>query len=375
MHNTQDENQPRTPFHDHPLDSATEIFPDDEEAPSRGPGCGMFGLIGALVSVIAILIVALAGAAGWTAGQREANLNATTTQNAAVNEQMAQIPGDVAAGNTTLLNARLNYIATNAPHAPGFAEVIQTATALAIQLQPTVTPALSPTAATTTEAEATAEVVFTPSGDSSSDLAGMLQQAQTSASSGQYADAIDWLEAVYASDPSYEAATVRQLLTDTMNNYALQLYNSSETVARANTIVSRMEALGIPLREGLSYERYLAEQFLSAQAAAAAGDPRAPAALQEIINLGPGLRYYDAARSELYDYYVRDGDFVANDPAQGYCPAVQRYQNAVDLGLSGAASGKLSNASAMCAQATPTPDPLLGATPGQPIAPIGVPGT
>jgi hypothetical protein len=202
----------------------------------------------------------------------------------------------------------------------------------------------------------------------------MLQQAQAAASSGQYADAIDWLEAVYALDPSFESATVRQLLTDTMNSYALQLYTNGQS-AQANTIVSRMEALGIPLREGLSYERDVAEQFLSAQAASAAGDPRAPGALQEIINLGAGGRYYNAARSELYDYYIRAGDFIASDPAQGYCPAVQQYQNAVNLGLSGAASGKLSNANAMCAQATPTPDPLLGGTPGQPVAPIGVPGT
>lgn len=378
MHETADQNPIRTPFHDHPLESAREIFPDDDESEARGPGCGMMGLVGALVVVIALLIVALAGAAGWTAGQREAGVNATATQNVIVSEQMSHIPMDIAAGNLELLEIRLRYVATIAPNAPGFVEFVQTATALAVQLQPTATHTPSPTMEATAEPEVviTEEIAFTPSGSGSenSNLAGMLQQAQTAASAGQWADAIDWLEAIYALDPTYEATTVRQLLTSSMNSYANQLYQSNRP-AQANTIVARMESLGLPLGEGLAYERSVGEMFLSAQAAAQAGDPNAVRRLQEIINLGAGGRYYTPARDELYAYYVRYGDQVANDPNMGYCPAIQYYQLAVNIYSSGSANGKLSFANNMCAQATPTPDPMLGGTPVEGVAPVGVPGS
>ena len=52
-----------------------------------------------MLVVVAVAIVALSGAAGWTSGQREANTNATATQNAAIDEQMAHIPGDIGSSN------------------------------------------------------------------------------------------------------------------------------------------------------------------------------------------------------------------------------------------------------------------------------------
>lgn len=383
MSNTLEDTQPRSPFDNHPIEAATEILPDEiEEALPRRTGCGMSGLIVGLLLLVAILIVGLAGAAGWTAGQRQANTNATATQNASVAEQMEHIPTDIASGNTTLLNARLNYVATIAPNAPGFADYLQTATALAIQFQPTATYTPSPTVEVTVKAaapEATLEIASTPSSNSPYDLVALLQEAQAAVNTMQYADAIDLLEAISGIDPNFESATVRQLLTEAMNSYALQLYQSNSP-ALANTIVGRIEALGLPLREGLSYERQVAEQFLNAQAQAAAGNPNAVRNLQELINQGAAGRYYNQARDELYAYYVRSGDFYAASPDYGYCPAVQQYQLAVNIYPNGDASGKLRNAENMCAQATPTPDPLLAGTPGtpaegQPIAPIGVPGS
>ncbi|MCI0351305.1 MAG: hypothetical protein L0Z53_17925, partial [Acidobacteriales bacterium] len=335
------------------------------------PGCGMMGLIGGLMLLIALIIVALSGAAGWTAGQREANVNATATQNASVNEQLQHIPQDIASGNIVLLNVRLNYMLTVAPNAPGLAELMQTATALYIARQPTITPTPSPTIETTVEPEATLEIASTPASDSPFDPATMLQQAQTAVNTAQWADAIELLEAISVINPNYEAVTVRQLLTDAMNNYARQLYQNGQP-ALANTVVGRIESFGLPLAEGLAYERDVAELFLNAQAASAASDPRAINNLQQIINQGPAGRYYTQARDLLYDFYVRQGDYLAGDPNNGYCPAAQQYQFAVNIYPSGAATGKLRTANDMCAQATPTPDPLLAGTPGQTIAPIGV---
>ena len=370
---TQEDTQPKSPFKDHPIETAKEIFPDEDDARSSGPGCGMVGLISGLVLLFAIIIVGLAAAAGWTAGQREANVHATATQNASINEQMLHIPTDIASGNTDLLNVRLNYVATIAPNAPGLAEYMQTATVLFEAQQPTTTPTASPTLTATEEPEATAEIVSTASSDSPFDPATMLQQARAAVSATQWSDAIGILEAISVVDPTYESVTVRQLLTDAMNSYARELYQSSQP-ALGNTIVGRIQALGLRLAEGLAYERDVAELYLNAQAAAAAGDPRAVSNLQQIINQGAAGRYYTQARDRLYDYYVRQGDAYAGDPNFGFCPAVQYYQSAVGIYSSGVATGKLRNASDMCALATPTLDPLLAGTPGQTIAPIGAPG-
>ena len=369
---TQEDTQPKSPFKDHPIETAKEIFPDDD-ARSSVPGCGMMGLVGGLVLLFAIIIVALAAAAGWTTGQREANVHATATQNASVNEQMLHIPTDIASGNTALLNVRLNYVATIAPNAPGLMEFVQTATALFEAQQPTTTPTPSPSLTATEEPEATAEIVSTASSDSPFDPATMLQQARAAVSATQWSDAIEILEAISVVDPNYESVTVRQLLTDAMNSYARELYQSSQP-ALGNTIVGRIQSLGLPLAEGLAYERDVAELYLNAQAAAAAGDPRAVSNLQQIINQGAAGRYYTQARDLLYDYYVRQGDAYAGDPNFGFCPAVQYYQSAVGIYSSGVATGKLRNATDMCALATPTPDPLLAGTLGQTIAPIGAPG-
>ncbi|NJO83534.1 MAG: hypothetical protein HC828_12430 [Blastochloris sp.] len=115
-----------------------------------------------------------------------------------------------------------------------------------------------------------------------------------------------------------------------------------------------------------------------ARAAAGVGlsDPNAVRALQELLNLGPG-RYYEEARQMLYDLYVAAGDAEAGRGE--YCPAVVQYQNAVNIMSSGAAVSKRDNARNICAQATPTPDPLATMIPpltpgGSPIAPIGQPG-
>ncbi|MCS7071111.1 MAG: hypothetical protein NZM00_06370, partial [Anaerolinea sp.] len=58
-----------------------------DDSVGGGPGCGMYGLIGGVLLLFSLAIVALAAAAGWTSGQREANIILTSTQDAAIAEQ------------------------------------------------------------------------------------------------------------------------------------------------------------------------------------------------------------------------------------------------------------------------------------------------
>lgn len=353
----------------------------DDTPPEERPGCGLYGLLGGVLALFALLIVALAGAAGWTNGQREANVILTSTQDAAIREQISRIPADVANGNLVLLDTRIRFLATLTPGVSGVPDFQTTATALYLTQQPTATPSPSltptpsPTGQPTTAPEATPELIIT-TGPGGFDLAALMQQAQLAVDGGQWNDAIDLLDVIMGLDDTYEAARVRDMMRRALNNYALQLYNSDQPAA-ANVIAGRAEDLGL-LDGNIEYERYVAELYLNARAGAALGDPRALSDLREILNQGAGGRYYTAAQQLLYDQYVRLGD--AQVAIGQYCPAAIQYQNAVNIFPSGIATGKLSTANTFCSQATPTIDPfnpgaIIGGTPIPGFAPIGVPGT
>ncbi len=364
-----DDTQPRSPFHDDPANLTPTIRPD-EEGTRRG-GCLMTGLIGGLLLLFAIAIVALSGAAGWTSGQREANVHATATQNSAISEQVQRIAGDVESGNTVLLDARVRWLATQTPGIAGVDGYVMTATALYLNTLPTATPQMTATPeATAALAEATEEVVLTPSSTGGYDLAAILAQAQIAAASSQWKEAIDLLDVVLGADPNFERTTTRTLMQQALTAYARELYNANEP-AQANFVVNRAEEFG-PLADGLEYERYAAELYLTASSAVGTGSPQAIQALQAVRNLGPG-RYYDQSQQLLYNLYVTRGDAYMGQGDS--CTAVSQYQNAVNLFASGVANGKRNAAQTACANATPTVDPNLIIPSAQEIAPVGIVAT
>lgn len=386
-----DDTQPRTPFDDRPLTAAREILPDEEgerrrlpdERPPGTPGCGVFTLILGIVVLFAVVIVALAGAAGWTAGLRESNVHATSTQSAAIHDQMSRIPGDIADGNLVLLDTRLRYVATLAPAAPGLADFSATATALYLTSLPTATLTPSPTLAATETAEATEtatptqEAIVTQTGGGY-DLAALLSQAQGEFVAGNYGEAAELAEVVYSLDPDFERTTVVNLLTESLNAQANRYFDAMQP-AKGIQIVDRILSLGLFLGDGLSFEADVGARYLNAMANVGIDYNRAIAALRDLIDYGGTGRYYADAVQLLYQQYVRYGDALAADPSFGYCPAAVQYRNAYNLFPSGDATGKLTSADTLCSQATPTFDPLLLGTPGvgapAPIAPLGVPGT
>jgi hypothetical protein len=376
-----------TPFDDRPITAAREIIPDDEdeirpfvrEGSGRGGGCGVTGLILLVLGVFGILIVALAGAAGWTTGGRQAAVNSTATQNAAIGDQLARIPTDIADGNLVLLNARIQFLATLTPAVGGIGEVIATATSLHLTLQPTAT--LTPTQTATPTASPTATATLDPNLPSPTpgpayNLAALLAEAQGDFVAGEYDEAADLAEAIMTLDPTFETGTVRGLLTDSLTTLARNAYNAMQP-ARGNQIVGRIQSLGLPLADGLAYERDVGEIYLNAISTIGISYPQAISALQQLISFGQG-RYYNEAVNLLYRQYIAYGDALAFDPMFGQCFAAQQYRNAFNLTGGGEAGGKLSTADNLCANATPTPDPLMAGTPGAPppngVAPIGQPG-
>jgi len=374
---TLDDTQPKSPFRDLPGEGRRPPKLIDPNEPSRRAGCGMMGLIGAMLMVFALLIVGLAGVAGWTTGQREAGVAATATLRAVINEQLARIPDDIASGNTVLLDTRIRYLATlGVPQANDY---IPTATALFLSLQPTLTPTITPTAPVT-PTTAAPEITDAPElqvasvEDGGYDLAGIYQQALTAYGAGLYEDASEYLNVILAVNETYQPVEVRNLMSQALNAHARELYNANQPAA-ANLVVDRARTYG-DIGE-LDYESYAATLYLNARGALGTDYNSAINALREVIALGAGGRYYGDSVQLLFQQYVAYGDAWG---AQGsWCPAEQQYRNALNVLSSGSVNAKLQQAINFCMNGTPTPDPLSGqpgAIPGgQPIAPIGQPGT
>jgi hypothetical protein len=367
-----EDTQPRSPFRDQVPPVEPPLEGDEEQG---GPGCLLWSLMGLIALGCALVIVLLAGAAGWTSGQRTAQANATATQNADVQIQLARIPVDVASGNQFLLSRRLEFLATLTPGVPGVTRLIQTATALAVKSQPTRTsvPTATPTATALAPTAESTETPVSATTQAGYDLNALLQQAQSAFDSRDWGQAMDTLDAIISIDANFQTDTVRGLMLQSLESQARADYNSGK-LAEAIALTNRAGEFGLPQNSDLWYEQYAAGLYLDATRTIGTDYPSAIQALHRVVDLGPG-RYYDKAKQLLFQQYVAYGDaWVAQTE---YCPAAVQYDSALSLFASSAVNAKRDNANTLCSQATPVPGP--GVTPGTPgtppaITPVGATG-
>ena len=365
---TSDDTQPRSPFDTPPHGQPPVLPPDDE---SSGPGCLLWGIVGAVGLGFALLIVVLAGAAGWTSGQRQAQDFATATQVAEIQDQLNRIPGDIANGNAVLLAARLDFLATQTPGVAGLPELMETATAVYLGALPTATipPTATPEATLATPVET---AVFEPQIEDTNggyDLADLLEQARTALRLGQYAEAVDLLKVIEAVDATYERATVRGMILEALSTQALRIFRGGGNLAEGILLTDEAEQYGLSPDSELLYERYVAALYLDAKSKIGTSYPAAIQALSAAYSTAPNYRNGELRRL-LFDQYVAYGDaWVAEG---NHCAAVSQYQNALNVLNDGGVSAKRSTAETLCQQGTPIP---LESGDGQQIAPVGVPVT
>lgn len=373
-----DDTRPKSPFVEPPDEQYPTIYEEEEER--LGPGCMVYGFIGAVILLVSIAIVLLAAAAGWTTGQRVSRANATATQNAEIQIQVDRIQEDIANGDTFWLGSRINYLETLG--APQVAEFALTATSVYLTQQPTVTPTSTeeiPATATQAAVEVTAtEIVEVPTVDPDADLntqlANRLETARTYIAVSRWKDAIDELDILISLNDQYETATVRNLMSQSLNAYAKSLYASGE-LAEAVLYTDWAEEYG-PLAEGLSVEREVANNFLSAKALVGTG------------NYALTLEYLRAAQALASPFYMNGEiqtllkqEYTAYGDAllmTQPCFAASQYNNALAISAGGTAAAKLPIAQDYCDNGTPTPEgfvPTTEGTEGQSTpAPIGQPG-
>ncbi len=130
--------------------------------------------------VLALVIVGLAGAAGWTTGQREAQTFSEATRQAEIQDQLGRIADDVNSGNSIMLAARLHFLATQTPGVDAVPGLVLTATQVYFDHLPTDTPTATEEPIVEATPTPTEEAVFIAPTDEGSgyDLDAMLAEAQ-----------------------------------------------------------------------------------------------------------------------------------------------------------------------------------------------------
>lgn len=252
-----------------------------------GPGCLMWALVLLVGGLIALMIVVMAGAAGWTDGKRVADRNVaatsaafadrqlpaietnvanlndvqlatrvaflatrtpgvaqvpalrqtqtavgeaiTATQAAAVDAQLTAIPQAVAAGDAAQVEQRLAFLTTQTPGVPQVPAFQATATQLAVAPPPTQATMLTPDAAATLAPDA-ATPSSTPADPAAGslvngfDLDALLAEAQDQFAFGQLNEAVETLDLIIRLDPDYQTAIVEDLMFDALTQQARPLY-------------------------------------------------------------------------------------------------------------------------------------------------------
>lgn len=344
------------------------ILTMSEEEPRAGaPGCLVWGLIGLMVIGFAGLIIALAGFAGWTSGQRIAQGNATATTNAVISDQCNRLPGDLNSKNQALVKARLDFLLTLTPAVPCVLDFAQTATAISL---PTTTPTPMPAATEPAVAEATetaTSIPLVPSGSATPDLTALLQQAQSSVSTTDWDTAINTLDAIMGYDESFQTSTVRALMFEALTKKALTLYRGGDTsrLAEANQLTDRASQFGNIETSDANYESIIASLYLDATNAMGIDYNLAIRKLTALYSQAPSYR--DVFQL-LVSQYIGYGDTLAGGGQP--CSAVAQYDSALSLRNDGSVSAKRDAAQTACT--TQATQGVSGTPPPGGIAPVGV---
>lgn len=342
-----------------PYDDDTDTTPPQDSA-----GCLMFGVIGAGIVLLGLAIVLLAAAAGWTEGQRTAMANAAATNTADLNRQLDLFNNDLAQGNLDMANIRLQYLATQTPGIPQVAALAQTATAAFINSQPTATPTPTPTATDdpASQITPTSEILPTidPNAEQSAALAQRLERAKEAVSLATWPEAIEELDIIISTDPNFERATVRNLMSQALNSQARRLYQTG-SLGEAIFYTDWAEEFGV-LAEGLNYERYIANLYLTAKAAIGTTNTQtALTNLREIYNINPNYMNGEVGRL-LAQSYAGYGDALLMSAP---CDAVGQYNAALNLFNDSTWLAKRNTAQNYCEFGTPTPEGFVATPEGQ----------
>lgn len=373
-----DDTQPNSPF---------DTQPKPPRSTERGPGCVAWALLAVAGGAFSIMVVVIAGLAGYLSGQEQVNVLVAGTQQAQIDEYLATIPAQVAAGNTFFIEGYIDWFAELTPPPPELPGLIATGTQLALDVQPTVTPTPTvtpmPTATVIVPTPTVSPpTVSAPTANSSDpdaplfDPVALFAEAEAQMAAGEFEDAADTLDAVMAVDPDYRPDEVEALLLEALTRQAAQLLRSGDPANLPAGIIKANEAEEYGDIGDIAYERYIAGLYLNAQGQETTNPLGAIEGYSRIYAEAPG--YMDVQR-KIVGLRVALGDEYLE--AFDFCPAAAQYQAALQISNRADIQQKLDTAQASCsdsgtppANLTPGAAPTTDGSTPPPAAPTEAPG-
>ena len=314
---------------------------------------GCFSLFGCSISIIL-----LAGAAGWTGGQRLAKQTASVEEQIFIHENCALFAEDVQERRPVFLQRRYEVLASLTPAPPCLASILVTATSLAQQLSAEMNPTDTPTVVLPSVTPAAASPTFTiqatliPTQDLES-LAKQLEVARQAIREQNYQGAIALLEAIHSADPSFDPSTVNALLLYALRLRAAFLFSTGE-LAQAILSVNRAEEFGLPDDDSLRFSRLIATYYLDALRWKDIDVQRAIQNLEALRSLAPDYAPtgQPSALSLLAELQAIYGEILlANQDA---CAAASQFELALNNGAVNAGiNSKLTTARQSCSNGVP----------------------
>lgn len=384
---TSDDTQPRNPlkgqnpsqFSNKP---PTKVMYPEHDDDTSGPGCIIWGIVGMFSILLAGVLVISSAFAGWNSGLSGARTNATATILADIQIQCDRMQGDVDAGNSSLLQRRIEELQNKTPAPDCLAIIAPTATQLFIESLPTNTPTptetaiptITPSPDATDLVEVTEEVLIESTADTSIssnslyDLDGLLSEARAQLGEQNYEDAIETLDAIIAIDENFQRSTVESLYFNALTSEATLLFRTGK-LAEGIVITGRAEAYGDV--QGLNYERFIAQLYLDGQRLKITNPAQSVRAFSRIA-YEQGLTNYlnGQVMAELQEAFANYGNSLSD---QGdYCGARDQYNAALDLQpiatniLRGDVTAKRDSAGQACTGAVP-----VQLTPAETVNPDG----
>lgn len=257
--------------------------PDDVFAPSRGR---VLLLLTVMVGTVCLCVtmIGLAGVAGYRDGLATNDARITQTLATGIAQQYATGVADLQAGYAELAAARFEWIVEtiHAPTQYALDSPIQLAVARTIAAytdtpMPTLTPTAPPQPTATASPTPTATVPATATLDPLQDPAHYYNQAVTAINLVRYEEAIEWLDALIALDPTYRRVEVDALLLQALTQqgrlYLLGMNEDGEDkLARGVLLIYRADDIGRVEPEWLLGQAIFVERFVNARNYVAGGN-------------------------------------------------------------------------------------------------------
>lgn len=273
----QDDTQPKAPAG---LREVVEANPQEDTQPTKtilispDPPTNFWGLlmrVGAVISAafLCMAIILLAGAAGVRDELNQIGTQAAVAQLAEVATQYALGNIDYQSGRYEMAEIRFAYVETQMPGYQDASVKLEE-----VQRIMAYTPTASPTAALPTETPepttAAPDSVSPPTPEGELDPADLYGRAETALNTGDFEEAIRWLDALVLVDPNYRRAEVQQKRLDALiaqGRIYLRSQNpdGEDRLAQGVMLINRASELGSVPGE-LLYEADFVARFLAARA-------------------------------------------------------------------------------------------------------------